>query len=199
VRVSIATMVCPRITAATRERFGYYAWRVKRCLMKQGYEVNASRVDYGYRDWLVRAAVEGKSTPNDQIDNRTKTPVDPPSPTASCTKPRKAQAKQAAKKETKPEGFWAPCNSHDRIQAACSRDQLACLRQISPRAKVTKERYSERMKPARFFDPCPASVVSSSLNQGIEFVCRVSSEVFHLGFRGLCLLFRVYTCVDPKP
>ena len=41
------------ITAAKRERFGYCAWRVKRCLMKQGFHVAGTREDYGYRPWLV--------------------------------------------------------------------------------------------------------------------------------------------------
>jgi hypothetical protein len=65
------------VTAATRERFGYRAWRVKRCLMKQGYHVSSTREDYGYKAWLVQASVEGTTTSKDRMNYQLPSAVNP--------------------------------------------------------------------------------------------------------------------------
>ena len=43
------------ITAAKSDQYGYCAWRVKRCLLKQGVNFTNPQDEFDYRSWLVRA------------------------------------------------------------------------------------------------------------------------------------------------
>jgi hypothetical protein len=182
------------ITAATRERFGYCAWRVKRCLMKQV----CDPLPLSARSLFLLYPC----APQSAVCNRSEKGNDAAAPlsqgiavqgtredygyrswlvrktvegnstlsdrvhfgTSSAVNPIATVRKRA--QQTKTEGFWAPTNTKCRIQAACLEADKACFRQISPRGKLPMDSYEKRVKSALTFDPSPPSVVRSALNEG---------------------------------
>ena len=123
----------------------------------QGIAVSGTREEYGYRPWLVRMSVEGNSNIKDRIHYGT----------SSGVMPTRTDYKNCTSEGCpKVEGFWAPSNTKCRIQAECLENDKACFRQISPRAKLPKESYVDRVKSSLAFDASPPSVVRSALNEG---------------------------------
>ena len=144
------------MTAATRDRYGYWAWRVKRCLMKRGVQVGA------------------------------RPPPPPVFPLLACEQDRAPNGKlRPATRSCKQQGFWACTNSKCRVQAACTKTDMACFRPTSPRSNGLIEPYTARTTSALALSHPPPSAVHSSLNTGRAaaawtlFSCKISGLSAH--------------------
>ena len=116
------------MTAATRDRYGYWAWRVKRCLMKRGVQVGA------------------------------RPPPPPVFPLLACEQDRAPNGKlRPATRSCKQQGFWACTNSKCRVQAACTKTDMACFRPTSPRSNGLIEPYTARTTSALALSHPPPS------------------------------------------
>jgi hypothetical protein len=125
-------------------------------------------MDYGYRAWLIRRALEGRGCSGDRIyyhSSASHTSSWRPTKRVTPDHPRGIPAKGVPAKNN---AFWAPTYGKSRFESNVTKADKACLRDSGTPIKITSP-YTQRMRPVLDFDRNPPSVHRTPYNPNTDY------------------------------